>query len=220
VRILAIYPAALGTLYGVPISAQQNATFSMVLKPVQSGTGEVTGIQVFQVVRGSSVRGAQPFSVEAPIAVSGTTNIADRITNLKVSDSNGDISLRTQDDAESSDGDAYFRHWRSIRPVTFPVSIRYLALVQPAASAGGPPYGMKATAGGVAGAGLGFLALPEDVETTKSTLHWDLSELSAGSVGVITAGEGDQTLFGSPSKFEDQWMLAGPAEVFKARKTN
>jgi hypothetical protein len=215
---LSLFLAALETFHGTSIAAQQNTTFTMILKPVRSNTGDVTGIQVFQVVQGSSITGGQPFSVVAPIAVAGTVNIAHRITNLKVSDSSGDIALRAEDDPESADGDAYFRHWRASRPVTLPVSIRYLALVQPAADAGGPPYGMKATAGGVAGAGLGFLALPEKVETTESKLHWDLSEFPAGSVGVITAGEGDQPLSGPPSMFEEQWMLAGPAEVFKSQK--
>jgi M61 glycyl aminopeptidase len=216
--LLSLCLATLEIIHGTSIAAQQNTVFSIVLKPVRSKTGDVTGIQVFQVVQGSLTTGSQPFSVVAPIAVAGTVKIADRITNLKVSDSSGDIALRAEDDPESADGDAYFRHWRAARAVTFPVSIRYLALVQPAVGAGGPPYGMKATGGGVAGAGLGFLALPEKVETTESKLHWDLSELPAGSVGVITAGEGDQTLSGPPSRFEEQWMLAGPAEVFKSQK--
>jgi hypothetical protein len=78
-----------------------------------------------------------------------------------------------------------------------------------------PPWGLKAAGGGVAGSGLGFLVLPEGITTTSTLLRWNLSALSPASVGVITAGEGDVLLPGSPDALKYQWILAGPARVYR-----
>jgi hypothetical protein len=49
-------------------------------------------------------------------------------------------------------------------------------------------------------------------------VSWDLSELPAGSVGAITFGAGAAIVPGPPSEVTGQWMLAGPARVFKSTR--
>jgi len=73
---------------------------------------------------------------------------------------------------------------------------------------------MRPAGGGVAGSGGGFLLLPDDGWTDSIHLHWDLSHFPPQSLGVISAGRGDVTLAGKPSLLIEQWMLAGPAQVF------
>ncbi len=51
-------------------------------------------------------------------------------------------------------------------------------------------------------------------------LHWDLSDLAEGSVGVLSAGKGDLTLTGPPTIFDEQWFLAGPAVRVEDAKTH
>jgi hypothetical protein len=189
----------------------QSHIFTMDLKPVRGGDGSVTAIHIEQTVDGLASTDGKPFSLRAAIADAGTANIADRISNVRVSDSAGAVPITIENDAPVSGGERYFRHWRSGRQVSFPVSIEYDAAVQPIHDHGGPPYGLKATGGGVSGAGLGFLLLPENGGTTGSKIHWDLSGLAEGSVGVITGGVGDITLVGAPTRFDEQWFLAGPA---------
>lgn len=183
----------------------------MELKPIRGADGAVTMIHVEQTVNGAAPIDGIPFSMRAAINDVGTHHIADRITNLKVSDSAGEVPLAIDNDAPVSGGDRYFRHWRAQRQVKFPIWITYDAAVQPIDENAGPPYGLKATGGGVSGAGQAFLLLPENAGTALSKLHWDLSGLSDGSIGVLSAGAGDLTLPGPPTIFDEQWFLAGPA---------
>ena len=78
---------------------------------------------------------------------------------------------------------------------------------------------MKAAGQGVVGRGMGFLLLPENSTSRASGFDWDLSALPPGSTGVITAGNGATVVPGPPSELGFQWMLAGPAQVFKSTRT-
>lgn len=214
---------AFALLFGLGLGhavAQEDHLFTMELKPIRGEDGAVTMIHVKQMVSGVTPADGKPFSVRAAIKDVGTQNIADRIMNLKVSDSAGEVPLAIENDAPVSGGGRYFRHWRTDRQVAFPVSVEYDATVQPIHENSGPPYGLKATGGGVSGAGQGFLLLPENGGTTASKLHWDLSDLADGSVGVLSAGKGDLTLAGPPTAFDEQWFLAGPAIRVEDSKTH
>lgn len=81
---------------------------------------------------------------------------------------------------------------------------------------GGPPIGLRLSGGGAAGEGEGFLLLPENGQSTSTQVHWDLSSLPHGAIGVMSVGEADTTLAGGPEEFKEQWFLVGPAGVYRA----
>lgn len=56
-----------------------------------------------------------------------------------------------------------------------------------------------------------LLVLPAGLKVAASTLSWDLSQLPAGSVGVVTGGVGTITVAGPPAVLLDRWLIAGPA---------
>lgn len=201
-------------------TAGQDHPFTMELEPTRGEDGEVTMVHVKQSVSGVASTDGKPFSLRAAIRDVGTQDIADRITNLQVSDREGEVPLAIENDAPVSGGELYFRHWRASRQVVFPVSIQYDAAVQPIHENTGPPFGLKATGGGVSGAGKAFLLLPENGGTTSAKLHWDLSNLAEGSIGVLSAGGGDLTLSGPPTILDEQWFLAGPAVRVEDPKTH
>jgi len=188
-------------------------TFDVVWRPVRDGTPDVTAIEVKETLRGATVPDA--FSVRAPVTYAGVRGIADRVERLTVQDSSGVVALTPSDDPPDPGGFPSYRHWRANRPVRGTVTVTYRSLVQPPPG-GGPPFGIRASSGGVSGAGSGFLALPEGIRPVTSHVHWDLSDLASGSFAVTTFGEGDFDLVGTPEALMQGWISAGPLGRYPA----
>ena len=182
--------------------------FDVVWRPVRDGTAEVTAIQVTQTLHG--VRDSSAFALRAPITYAGVRGIADRVERLAVRDDAGPVPLSSPvDDPPDPGGFPYYRHWRAERPVRGAVVVTYRSLVQPPPG-GGPPFGIRAAAGGVSGAGSGFLVVPEHQDTVVARVHWDLSDVAPGSTAVTTFGEGDVELRAPPEELMQGWIMAGP----------
>ena len=182
--------------------------FDVVWRPVRDGTAEVTAIQVTQTLHG--VRDSTAFVLRAPITYAGVRGIAERVERLAVRDDAGPVPLSSPvDDPPDPGGFPYYRHWRAERPVRGAVVVTYRSLVQPPPG-GGPPFGIRAAAGGVSGAGSGFLVVPEHQDTVVARVHWDLSDLAPGSTAVTTFGEGDVELRAPPEELMQGWIMAGP----------
>ena len=107
-------------------------------------------------------------------------------------------------------------HWRAQRPVSVPIVVSFRSRVQPPPGRG-PPFGIRAAAGGVSGAGSGFLVLPEGEPPVETRVHWDLSDLAPGSQAVTTFGEGDVALLAPPDELTQGWVMAGPLGRYPAR---
>lgn len=189
---------------------------SLTIKPL-SDDGRVVALEVREELCSVPAVGA-PLRLRAPLAVFGVREIAGQVSGLSMMDAQGAVPLTVRDDDTSVDGPAY-RHWQAGRMTVPPVSLRYRIPVQQPGEMGGPPYGMKPAGNGVAGSGLGFLVLPENITSAATRVHWDLSALPPGSLGVITAGSGDTVVAGAPSEMQRQWMLAGPAQVLDSTRT-
>jgi hypothetical protein len=206
--IKALFPIAAVLAAG----AAHAQVLDMTWKPVRDAGGEVSAIEVTQVVNG--VAGDKPFGLNAPVTYAAVTGVADRITGLKVTDRDGEISFTVSEDKPVSGGFPYYRHWTATRAVSYPVTVSYSAQVQPPNSPGGPAFGIRPSGGGVSGSGGGFLMLPENAGTTTSKVRWDLSGLEAGSVGVTTFGQGAFEVKGAPQALTGGWLMAGPAQHY------
>lgn len=212
----AVLAAALST--GAIAHAAPETGLSVVVKPL-STNGGVYALEVRQELRHGLPAGDIALRFSAPVGVFGVKSIADRITGLTVVDAAGPVPLTMSTDPRPSGYATATRHWEAARKTVAPVSVRYRIPTQPVLEGGGPPYGMKASGEGVAGRGLGFLLLPQNTTTQATSFGWDLSELPPGSIGAITAGAGATIVPGPPSELTTQWMLAGPARVFKSTRT-
>lgn len=184
------------------------------LRPVCDRAGVVTGIAVAETIFDSGVRGHGTLAFSAPVTYAAVTHVADRIQSLSIRDQIGEVPMNVTEDPPAAGGFPYYRHWRATRDVKYPVIARYVALVQPPGSPGGPAFGIRPSGGGVSGSGGGFLMLPENGGTNISQVQWDLSGLPKGSVGSCSFGDGAFELPGSPDKLTDGWYLAGPAHHF------
>jgi hypothetical protein len=193
-----------------PDRAKLPGSIEYTWKPVRDGGAEVVAIEVRTELKGLPDSLGRSLSVMAPVVYAGVTGIADRVQELEMTDASGTVSLQASDDPPKPGGFPYYRHWRAQRPVRFPVVFTYRSLVQPP-SGGGPPFGIKAYAGGVSGAGSGFLVLPElSGATVTSRVRWDLSGLATGSSAVTTFGEADFSIDDSAAQLAQGWIMAGP----------
>lgn len=198
----------------VPIGKEVLPRFSMTLQPTVDSGGEVDAINVDAVLIGGLGPDAERLKLIAPVVYVNVQNIADRITDLDVKDARGQVEFTTHDDAAVPGGYPYFRHWTADRAVELPVRIRYRALVQPEGGPAGPAFGIRASAGGISGAGAGFLLVPENAASQTSELSWDLGAFDKPSVGVTTFGEGQVEVAGAPYNLTQGWYMAGPVDQY------
>ncbi len=195
---------------------QPAGMFDVLLRPLRESGTEVTAIAVRAVIRDARVTGDQPFTLSAPVVYAAVPGIADRVKDLVVTDAQGIVPLRASDDPAAPGGFPYFRHWRAQRDVSFPLTVTYRSEVQPIGDRNGPPFGIRPAAGGVSGAGSGFLVIPANVSARQSRVRWDLSDLEAGAIASTSFGDGDFMLEGPPAALMQGWFLAGPAGRYPA----
>jgi predicted metalloprotease with PDZ domain len=78
----------------------------------------------------------------------------------------------------------------------------------------GPPFDLRPEAGGLAGAGVSFLALPDSSTVYQIGVHWDLTSMPAGARGVFSRGEGDVSFPGPADLLAYAFYLAGPVASY------
>ncbi|MGZ6015856.1 MAG: M61 family metallopeptidase [Phenylobacterium sp.] len=213
---LAIVAAAFAASLAVgvdPGQGQEAPAFDAVFKPVREGGPEVTAIAVTETIHG--LLPGKPLTLSAPVIYAGVPGIADRVKDLGVRDDKGAVPLTLSEDAKVPGGFPYYRHWTAGRPTVGPVSVTFRSLVQSPETARGPPFGIRAVAGGVSGAGSGFLVFPE-MGTADLRVRWDVSDLAAGSTGIGSWGEGETRWRDTPRSLTQAWIIAGPVSRFPA----
>jgi predicted metalloprotease with PDZ domain len=116
-----------------------------------------------------------------------------------------------------------YRHWTTGRATSGDVVVTYRAIphVITFETRSTPDFDLRAEAGGISGAGLMLLALPDKAMSAESaddktryniSLHWDLTDMPAAARGVWSTGEGDVNLIGTPETIADTFYMAGPVK--------
>jgi hypothetical protein len=214
---LAIVAAAFAASLAVGVhhaaAVDPSPAFDVTFKPVRDGGPEVTAIAVKETLRG--LPPGKPLTLSAPVIYAGVPGVADRVKDLEVKDDHGPVPLTVSEDRKVPGGFPYYRHWTAGRATSGPVTVSYRSLVQPPESPRGPPFGIRAVAGGVAGAGSGFLVFPE---MGPADLHvaWDVSDLAPGSVGIASWGEAETRMHDTPRALTQGWIIAGPVDRYPA----
>jgi hypothetical protein len=195
-----------------PPAEPAGPSFTTTLRPVLEGDAVIA----IDVVTQISAPEGKPLALIAPIVYPGSSGVVDRMTNLTVRDKEGDLPLKVRNDPRALGGFPYYRHFTATRDTIYPVTLSYRALVQPANTAGGPPFGIRPSGGGVSGAGPTFIMIPENMGRMPARVRWDLSAMPAGSIGVSTFGEGEVTVEEGHALLWQSWYLAGPAQRYPA----
>lgn len=214
---------AMGTLamLGEPLLARDGAIRAQVeLHPIVTDQS-VTALDVRMTIGTAdqpNCTGAD-FSLAAPVVYAGVEGIADRMQDIQLVDAAGPAALAISDDPAAPGGFPYFRHFTPDRAVTCPFTLTYRAAVQPAGSRNGPPFGIRAVGRGVAGAGSGFMLVPQLPDDVEALVRWDLSGFGPGAAAAATFGDGDFALTGPISRLMQGWFIAGPVGRFPQTET-
>src|SRR5262249_53869252 len=139
----------------------------------------------------SRLESASKPALQMPIVIYNVETVAKTIEALSVTDSKGPLNLTVQDDPEG--GHEYNRHWTADRMADGELSIHYRAPITNRLSplGGAPPIEPRSDGEAFSAGGAAFLLLPETQTQHRIAVHWDLSQLPSGSVGLSSLGGGD-----------------------------
>ncbi len=153
--------------------------------------------------------------MKIPITCAGIAGIADGVHDLVIRDQRGRVEVEQVDDPPDPSNFLNWRHWQARRKVHRPVTVEYRYHLAKAAPRAGPPFDLRANGGGVSGAGVGFLVLPEDERVFSVRLVWDLKQLQPGSQAESSFGKGDLSLTVPVEPLYFSFYIAGPLETFE-----
>ncbi len=194
----------------IELGPDQPPRFEAVLEPRLGADGEVAAIHVESVIYGGLAPGEERLRLTMPVVYAGAYGIADRTHELVVRDAGGEVPMEVRDDPAAPGGLPYFRHWTAAREVRFPVRVSWNTRVEGHTGRNGPPFNIKPSAGGVSGAGSGFLVFPTNAAAQESRVRWNLGAFGPGAAGISTFGEGAFVREGPPSDLISGWYMAGP----------
>jgi predicted metalloprotease with PDZ domain len=190
-------------------------TLTLQLRPTYARPGQASGLAVTYSLTPPS---AKPrlldllFDTMTPYLVRGT----DQVTSLVVTDGQGPVAF-AQPIVRTKDGQAT-QHWQASRLVTGTVHVAYrVPVAQAIAPKRGPHLDLQAAGGGLAGAGVGFLLLPNLADSFTLHLSW---QLPAGATAASSYGPGNQTVRTAADQLANAQFLAGPLYRYPAQLTS
>ena len=194
--------------------AQAPPALDLTLQPHRSA-GEVDFVDVTLKLAAPDARPGENF-LRLPMVFASVETARYEAKDIQVADAQGPVPLIQKDDPVDPSNFMYFRRWQVGRPTSGDVTIRYKA---PARAfrpklGSGPPFDLRPEAGGVNGAGVSFLALPDTSKPYSLHLAWDLSAMPAGSRGAQSLGEGELRMTGPVDLLAHSYYMAGPMKSY------
>ena len=154
------------------------------------------------------------FALRIPVEFAGIHHVADRIENLEASGPAGALTLTQSDERPDAGGSLYWRRWKLDAPAPSQLTVHYRARLDPPHPWPGPPFDLRSNAGGVSGAGFGFLVLPDSKNDFSIALKWDLQNMPSGARAVSSLGEGDIRTRGPIERLQACFYIAGPLGTY------
>ena len=194
----------------------QNAppALNVTLAPHQSD-GAVDKVGVTLKLQAPGAQPGEPF-LRLPMVFASVETQRYEAAQIEVTDAKGAVPLVQKDDPVDQANFMYFRRWQVARPTQGDVTVRYTAnaaAFRPKLGSG-PPFDLRPEAGGLNGAGVTFLALPDNSRPYSLSLDWDLAAMPAGSRGAQSLGEGQLKLVGPVDLLAHTFYMAGPMNSY------
>ncbi|MBB5062655.1 hypothetical protein [Granulicella mallensis] len=155
--------------------------------------------------------GAGRTLVHLPLTIVSRPGIQLEAKDLKATDVEGVLPLGQSDMFATSS--STYRNYIPARATLGDVTLEYRAHVN-ASKRNGPLFDLVGQPGGVNGAGVTFLALPDTNNVYAIDVQWDLSALAAGSRGISSLGEGEVKLVGPPEAALYMFYYAGAVKSY------
>jgi hypothetical protein len=190
------------------VGAATPPELNLVLKP-EFANGVVDSLDV-QLTIGGPVVEAGGTLLRMPLVVASIPTARYDGDAVQGSDGAGKLPLVTKEEAPTSVG--IYRRWLASRKTVGEVVVKFRAPMRTvsASTRPGPLFDLRSEGRGLDGAGLTFLALPDNHVTYRIRLHWALSGMPAGSRGVWSLGEGDASAVGPADLLANTYYAAGP----------
>lgn len=138
---------------------------------------------------------------------------------LKARDDAGDLPLTIKDEPPTPTSTD--RRWLASRATQGNVVLTFRALsreITPT-TRNGPLFDLRANGGGMLGAGITFIPIPDTSFPYRVSLKWDLSAVAPGSRGVWSLGEGDVQATIPANTLAFSFYSAGPLQSYPAQPT-
>jgi hypothetical protein len=155
--------------------------------------------------------------VRMPLKIVGIPTARYDGDSIAAVDAQGAITLRTEEEPPTPQG--VYRDWKVSRATVGNVVLTYQAPPRrvTAATNNGPLFDLREEAGGFAGAGIGFLALPTKQGPYHIRLKWDLSDAPTGSRGEWSLGDGDVEVDTPAESLGFSYYAVGPLKSIPAK---
>jgi M61 glycyl aminopeptidase len=190
----------------------ERPTLNLTLKP-RLLTNAPVGIEVHYSVSAPNIAPGQTL-FRLPHVIAGIPGAPLDAASFTVIDDASTLALRQEDEALTPAGS--YRRWTSERATVGDLHVGYFAPVRlvDATTPNGPFYDLRAEAGGLCGAGVTFLALPDTTTPYDISIQWDLSQAPAGVRGVCSWGEAQTHLTGTCEDLAYMYYMAGPLQSY------
>lgn len=213
--LLAATAAALALATGAGAQGAPPA-LDVTLAPHVSA-GEVDKVAVTLKLQAPNAKPGESF-LRLPMVFASVKTQAYEAADIQVTDAKGLVPLVQKDDPADEANFLYFRRWQVARPTQGDVTVRYTAnaaVFRPKLGSG-PPFDLRPEAGGFNGAGVTFMAVPDNSRPYSLHLAWDLSGMPAGSRGAQSLGEGELKMVGPVELLANTFYMAGPMKSYPA----
>jgi hypothetical protein len=201
-------------------SRSTTGSLTVTVRPAEADSGQrVSYVDVTLTYQTSPVAAGQPF-LKMPLITANVVTVANTIESLSITDASGAVTTTVKDDRET--GEVTNRHWIPSRPVEGTLTVHYRAPIANIAAPRGaaPPLELRSDNGAFSGAGETFLILPEPQTLPPKfrtiAVHWDLSLMGAGAVGLSSFGEGDVEAQGSSDlhSLQSSYFMGGKVGLY------
>jgi hypothetical protein len=189
-------------------------SLNLTLAPRLVGDGDgQAGLRVSYALSAPGVEAGQTL-FRLPIVIVGIPGAPLSAADFTVTDEAGALELQ-QEDEEPTPTWAY-RRWTARRATVGDLHVSYFAPVRfvDESTNNGPLYDLRAEAGGLNGAGITFLALPDTTGPYDVTIQWDLSQAPAGARGVCSLGEGSIQVTETMENLAYTYYMAGQLRAY------
>lgn len=138
---------------------------------------------------------------------------------LKARDDAGDLPLTIKDEPPTPTSND--RRWLATRATRGDVVLTFRAPPREVTSTtrNGPLFDLRANDGGMTGAGITFIPIPDTDFPYRFSLKWDLAGVAPGSRGVWSLGEGDVEATIPAATVAFSFYAAGPMHSYPAQPT-
>lgn len=196
-------------------------TLKLTLTPRLSGLNEGmrAGMHVAYVLEAPDIPAGDTL-FHLPRVIVGVPGAQVESAEMIVTDAAGALELLEEEEAPTAAWT--YRRWTASRATVGDLHVSYFAPVRlvDATTINGPLYDLRLEAGGLNGAGIMFLALPDTTARYDVSIAWDLSQSPAGARGVCSLGEGSVQVNESLEDLAYTYFMAGPLRAYPDNATS